>query len=84
MAVKIIRKTAINARNVETEVQISLLLKHPNIIDTYRVFDYEGNTYMIQELATGGDLCDYLSKHGPIIDERILKVSKQSGVKIYG
>lgn len=75
IAVKIIRKTPQNEKNVDLEVEISLLLDHPNIIKTYRVFDHDGNTYMVQELATGGDLCDYLANNGPIEDERILKVN---------
>lgn len=74
VAVKIIRLTNSNARNVHAEVEISLMLNHPNCIKTYRVFDYKDSVYMVQELATGGDLCDYLGKHGPIADERILKV----------
>lgn len=71
---KIIRKTPTNKRSVESEVEISLLLDHPNVIKTYRAFEHEDNVYLVQELASGGDVCDYLAKHGAIQDERIAKV----------
>jgi serine/threonine protein kinase len=75
VAVKIIRKTPTNRRAVESEVEISLILDHPNVIKTYRSFEHDDNVYLVQELASGGDVCDYLAKHGAIQEERIVKVS---------
>lgn len=47
--------------DIEREISILKLLKHPNIVDLYEVIhDNEGRIYLVLELVTGGEMFDYI------------------------
>ena len=49
---------------VQREVQIHLDLQHPNIIQLYAAFEDDESVYMVQELASEGDLFDLVRAAG--------------------
>lgn len=47
-----------------TELQLHSKLQHPNIVEFYRAFPYEDNTYVVLELCENGSVADALRKRG--------------------
>jgi len=45
-----------------TELQIHSKLLHPNIVEFYRAFSFELNTYVVLELCENGSLADAIKK----------------------
>ncbi|GAX79690.1 hypothetical protein CEUSTIGMA_g7131.t1 [Chlamydomonas eustigma] len=52
--------TQLNRRQVQREVLIQAELQHKGIIDLHAAFEDETHVYLVQELATHGDLFQYL------------------------
>ena len=52
-------------------------LCHPNIISLEKVICTTTNTYIFQELITGGDLLSYLDKSGPLSEAESAVVARQ-------
>merc|ERR1712038_1245114 len=44
-------------------------LNHPHVAKVIGALESNGNTYVAVEVASGGDLCDYLMSH-PRLDEQ--------------
>lgn len=67
LAVKVVPcHTPYAESSMEREASIALLAKHPAIINTYKeARDEDGTFYLVQELATGGDLYHFLMNYGP-------------------
>ena len=56
---------------VEREIRIHIELQHTNIIKLYAAFEDDANVYMVQELATEGDLFQQVkSGNGSRFSER--------------
>jgi CheY-like chemotaxis protein len=53
---------------------ISLHLRHPNIVRSYTVGEYEGVHYLTQELMTGPTLDRALADRGPFTERRALSI----------
>lgn len=49
-----------NPRKIETEVSIHMRLKHPSILELYRVIEDRDHVYLILELCGGGSLKDLI------------------------
>lgn len=47
---------------VRTELRITSILNHPNIVRMYDHFDQESITYIIMEEMAGGELYKYIKK----------------------
>ncbi|KAJ3451308.1 protein kinase [Anaeramoeba flamelloides] len=64
VAIKILPKKFFKKKNLkeklEREVSILKLLKHPNVMRLYDVYETSKTLYLIMELAEGGELFDYL------------------------
>ena len=64
LAVKVIQKSRAPAdfkeRFLPRELDIMYKIKHPNIIAFYQVLDLTQRVYIFMELATYGDLLDYI------------------------
>lgn len=62
-AIKCINKLIIkNVTNIQSEVEISLLLDHKHIIKCYEIYEDIKTISFVLELIEGGDLLDYITK----------------------
>ena len=68
VAVKILNKQKIKdlhvAEKIQREVQIMKLLHHPHIIKLYEVIPTATDIFLILEYVSGGELFDYITRHG--------------------
>ncbi|PYH97684.1 putative serine/threonine protein kinase [Aspergillus ellipticus CBS 707.79] len=62
---------------LEREVVIMKLIEHPNVINLYDVWENRGELYLVLEYVEGGELFDYVSKHGPLPEEEAVRVFRQ-------
>lgn len=71
VAIKIIDKTRLDPSNLEKiyrEVQIMKLLNHPHIIKLYQVMETKDMLYIVTEYAKNGEMFDYLTSNGRMIE----------------
>ncbi|THD27692.1 SNF serine/threonine-protein kinase [Fasciola hepatica] len=76
VAVKVIDKTKLDnvaQDHLFQEVVCMKLVQHPNVVRLYEVIDTPNTLYLILELGDGGDLYDYIMKHGSGLNERLAK-----------
>uniref|UniRef100_A0A183AW28 SNF-related serine/threonine-protein kinase n=1 Tax=Echinostoma caproni TaxID=27848 RepID=A0A183AW28_9TREM len=76
VAVKVIDKTKLDdiaQDHLFQEVVCMKLVQHPNVVRLYEVIDTPNKLYLILELGDGGDLYDYIMKHGSGLSERLAK-----------
>lgn len=67
VAIKIIDKTQLNPGSLQKlfrEVRIMKYLDHPNIVKLFEVIETEKTLYLVMEIASGGEVFDYLVAHG--------------------
>ncbi|KAL3460660.1 hypothetical protein BJX64DRAFT_300594 [Aspergillus heterothallicus] len=62
---------------IEREVVIMKLIEHPNVISLYDVWENRGELYLVLEYVEGGELFDYVSKHGPLPEEEAVRLFRQ-------
>ncbi|PWY83502.1 Pkinase-domain-containing protein [Aspergillus heteromorphus CBS 117.55] len=62
---------------LEREVVIMKLIEHPNVINLYDVWENRGELYLVLEYVEGGELFDYVSKHGPLPEEEAVRLFRQ-------
>ena len=55
------------------------MIRHPNIIQLYEIIETPKQLYLIMEYANGGELFDYIVKHGKVTRWTLWKMS--SGIK---
>lgn len=81
VALKNIKKSLICKYNfshqLRREVEIQSRLNHPNIIQLYGYFQDSESVWLVQELAEGGCLYDYLSQKGTLPMETIRPLAYQ-------
>lgn len=76
VAVKILNRQKIKSLDVvgkiRREIQNLKLFRHPHIIKLYQVISTPTDIFMIMEYVSGGELFDYIVKHGKLqeIDAR--------------
>lgn len=79
MAIKILEKHKIcdvsDVERVSREIHILKLIRHPNIIQLYKIIETPKRLYLIMEYADGGELFDY------IVSRTMLEESQ--GVRFY-
>ncbi|KAJ6238862.1 protein kinase [Anaeramoeba flamelloides] len=85
-AIKIISKHKIikqkNSRElVKKEIAVQKILKHPNILRLFEVFESKNNLFLVLEYISGGELFDYIVEQEKIEPEEALKFFQQI---IYG
>ncbi|CAI2737528.1 unnamed protein product [Dicrocoelium dendriticum] len=76
VAVKVIDKTKLDdvaQDHLFQEVVCMKLVQHPNVVRLYEVIDTPNKLYLILELGDGGDLYDYIMKHGCGLHETVAK-----------
>lgn len=68
-AVKIIPKTKCtedDLRYLQREIDISFLLKHPNVVGMSDLFQSESNVYLVFEYLSEGTLQTFVERNGPV------------------
>lgn len=71
-AVKIIdksRRTDSDLNYFQREVNIVLMLTHPNIVRTVDLFQSDTTLYIVSEYIPGGTLKTFVDKHGPVDED---------------
>lgn len=85
VAIKIMRPHETNNRaEVDREISILKLLKHPNIVQLFEVIeDDSGRIFLVLELVAGGELFDYIVARGRVKEKEARKFFRQiiSGVE---
>uniref|UniRef100_A0A0N5C9Q1 Protein kinase domain-containing protein n=1 Tax=Strongyloides papillosus TaxID=174720 RepID=A0A0N5C9Q1_STREA len=81
VAVKLIKKSAIENKadliRIRREIRIMSALQHPNIIQIYEVFENKDKIILVMEYACGGELYDYVSKHGSLQEHEARRIFRQ-------
>jgi calcium-dependent protein kinase len=62
---------------LKRELDILMLVDHPNIIKFYESYEDDRYIHMVQELCTGGDLLDRLAYASPISEESLSQLCKK-------
>ena len=73
-ALKIINKESYTETCVKTEIDILRQLSHPSIIQLHYLHESRSHVYMIMNLAQGGDLFDWLLKHGRFSERQAVQM----------
>ena len=70
VAVKILNRQKIKSLDVvgkiRREIQNLKLFRHPHIIKLYQVISTPTDIFMVMEYVSGGELFDYIVKHGKV------------------
>ena len=70
VAVKILNRQKIKSLDVvgkiRREIQNLKLFRHPHIIKLYQVISTPTDIFMVMEYVCGGELFDYIVKHGKV------------------
>uniref|UniRef100_A0A4W5MNP5 Acetyl-CoA carboxylase kinase n=1 Tax=Hucho hucho TaxID=62062 RepID=A0A4W5MNP5_9TELE len=86
VAVKILNRQKIRSLDVvgkiKREIQNLKLFRHPHIIKLYQVISTPTDFFMMMEYVSGGELFDYICKHGRAEDKEARRLFQQiiSGV----
>uniref|UniRef100_A0A8C8IN00 Acetyl-CoA carboxylase kinase n=1 Tax=Oncorhynchus tshawytscha TaxID=74940 RepID=A0A8C8IN00_ONCTS len=79
VAVKILNRQKIRSLDVvgkiKREIQNLKLFRHPHIIKLYQVISTPTDFFMVMEYVSGGELFDYICKHGRVIYEIVFVTS---------
>ena len=67
---------------IRREIQNLKLFRHPHIIKLYQVISTPTDIFMVMEYVSGGELFDYIVKHGKLREEDARRFFQQiiSGV----
>jgi len=81
VAIKMISTGKLSFKDTERaqrEVQIVSILNHPHIIKVYEIYKDTDRKqiHLVQELAAGGDLLDFILRNGPLPELRAAKLLK--------
>ncbi|KAI5712645.1 hypothetical protein M8J76_004432 [Diaphorina citri] len=86
VAIKILNRQKIKSLDVvgkiRREIQNLKLFRHPHIIKLYQVISTPTDIFMIMEFVSGGELFDYIVKHGKLKENEARRFFQQiiSGV----
>eukprot|EP00948_MAST-09A_sp_MAST-9A-sp1_P001012 g1012.t1 len=74
VAIKILERSRIkedaDVRRVGREIMILQRIRHDNIVQLYEVIYTKQQIYLIMEYANGGELFDYIVKHGRVPERK--------------
>ncbi|XP_066532617.1 5'-AMP-activated protein kinase catalytic subunit alpha-2 [Hoplias malabaricus] len=81
VAVKILNRQKIRSLDVvgkiKREIQNLKLFRHPHIIKLYQVISTPTDFFMVMEYVSGGELFDYICKHGRVEDSEARRLFQQ-------
>ncbi|KAJ6254665.1 serine/threonine-protein kinase brsk2-like protein [Anaeramoeba flamelloides] len=77
VAIKILTKSSLTEKpqmrkKIEREISIMKLLKHPNIMRLYDVYETSKYLYLVLEYVSGGELFDFLLSEGSLSHQKSL------------
>ncbi|KAF8428383.1 kinase-like domain-containing protein [Tirmania nivea] len=70
-------KTPDRSMSYKKEVEILEQLKHPNIVQYHECLEDDTHIYIVMEFIGGGDLNDYINKHGKMEEDLVQEVTRQ-------
>ncbi|XP_056132604.1 5'-AMP-activated protein kinase catalytic subunit alpha-2 isoform X1 [Lampris incognitus] len=86
VAVKILNRHKIRSLDVvgkiKREIQNLKLFRHPHIIKLYQVISTPTDFFMVMEYVSGGELFDYICKHGRVRHFICLFRSRPPGIRV--
>lgn len=64
-AIKIIKRSdnMKSREHLDSEIQVMKSISHPNIVQTYQIFDLRRTIYIVMEYVPCGDLFDFVAQH---------------------
>lgn len=71
------KAAAANNRKIEREITIMKLVKHPNVLSLFDVYETETELFLVLEHVEGGELFDYLVKRGRLKEDEALGFFQQ-------
>ncbi|XP_070605076.1 5'-AMP-activated protein kinase catalytic subunit alpha-2 [Erythrolamprus reginae] len=81
VAVKILNRQKIRSLDVvgkiKREIQNLKLFRHPHIIKLYQVISTPTDFFMVMEYVSGGELFDYICKHGHVEEAEARRLFQQ-------
>ncbi|MBN3279822.1 AAPK2 kinase, partial [Polyodon spathula] len=81
VAMKILNRQKIRSLDVvgkiKREIQNLKLFRHPHIIKVYQVISTPTDFFMVMEYVSGGELFDYICKHGRVEDTEAHRLFQQ-------
>ncbi|XP_073499803.1 5'-AMP-activated protein kinase catalytic subunit alpha-2 isoform X1 [Phyllobates terribilis] len=81
VAVKILNRQKIRSLDVvgkiKREIQNLKLFRHPHIIKLYQVISTPTDFFMVMEYVSGGELFDYICKHGRVEEAEARRLFQQ-------
>jgi serine/threonine protein kinase len=81
VAIKIISKADIKEKyvrqNLYREAEIMRKLSHPHIIKLYEIIETKRAFCLVTELASGGEVLDYIVAHGSLPEKEVRKYIRQ-------
>ncbi|CBK23984.2 uncharacterized protein [Blastocystis hominis] len=87
VAIKILSKEKIKqlemSEKVKREIQILRSFKHPHIVRLYEVIDTPSDLFLVTEYVRGGELFDYIVRHGRLPENEARRFFQQiiSGIE---
>ena len=70
VAIKVLEKDNIHdeadKERIAREINILKIIKHPNITQLYEIYEDDQQLYLIMEMASGGELFDYIVQNQKI------------------
>nr|XP_048277319.1 sperm motility kinase 2B-like [Myodes glareolus] len=77
VAVKVLQKKKKWCHSVMTEVDIMMMVSHPNIISLRQVIECEKRIYLVMELAEGQQLYQYIRQAGHLQEDEARGIFRQ-------
>jgi len=82
VAIKILNREAMRAQSgmeakTKREIQILKQFRHPHIIKLYEVIETPTDIFMVMEYVSGGELFDYIVRHGRLSEDEARKFFQQ-------
>ena len=69
-------------RNFRREAEVLQKIRHPNVVKLYEVLETENKYYLVMELATGGELMNYICAASKLTEEEARKFLRQIVVAV--
>eukprot|EP00914_Ancora_sagittata_P008458 GHVO01016499.1.p1 GENE.GHVO01016499.1~~GHVO01016499.1.p1 ORF type:complete len:889 (+),score=142.89 GHVO01016499.1:1900-4566(+) len=77
VCLKSIQKTHQKIFSVYHEISIMRRVSHPNVVQLYASYEDDVNVHMVMEYCAGGEVFDYLQKHGSYSEANAREVIKK-------
>jgi serine/threonine protein kinase len=79
VAVKIVNTTTLSTRareDLNREVRILSSVTHANVVHLIRAYRDHNAAYLVQELVSGGELFDFILRHGHVREHRAMSIAR--------